>query len=76
LDRFNKLTEDEKQVERIQENLRMGKWAVGEKIRSYDEDIWEMEQQQRREMGLIDFPDRDELEGGYDFRQHAQEDDE
>jgi hypothetical protein len=57
LDRLNKMSDEEKQVELITKNLRMGKWSIGGRIHAYDGEIWEIEQQQRREMGIIDFPD-------------------
>jgi hypothetical protein len=57
LDRLNKMSDEEKQVELITKNLRMGKWSIGGRIHAYDGEIWEIEQQQRREMGITDFPE-------------------
>ena len=57
LDRLNRMSDDEKEVELITKNLRMGKWSIGGRIHAYDGEIWEIEQQQRREMGIVDFPD-------------------
>jgi len=57
LDRLNNMSDEEKQVELITKNLRMGKWSIGGRIHALDGEIFDIEQQQRREMGISDFPD-------------------
>lgn len=52
LDRLNKLSEEERRVELQLKNLRMGKWAIGKKISSYNEEVQRIERQQRVDMGL------------------------
>ena len=56
LDRLNRMSDEEKEVELITKNLRMGKWAIGGRIHALDGEIFDIEQQQRREMGISDFP--------------------
>jgi hypothetical protein len=56
LDKLNNMTEEERQIELMKKRLRMGDWAIGGKIHVYDGDIYEIEAQQRRDMGISDFP--------------------
>ena len=56
LQRFNKLSEEERKVELIAKNLRIGKWSIGGKIHAYDGEVMEIERIQRAEMGLDEFP--------------------
>ena len=52
LDRLNKLSEEERRVELQLKNLRMGKWSIGKKISSYNEEVQRIERQQRVDMGM------------------------
>ena len=63
IDNYNKMSDERKAVELTKQRLRMGDWAIGGKIHSYDGEVWEIEQRQRREMGIVDFPDSDSYFG-------------
>jgi hypothetical protein len=70
LDRLNKLSEEERRVELQLKNLRMGKWSIGKKISSYNEEVQRIERQQRVDMGMETdenqpdaFGDMDEYDG-------------
>jgi hypothetical protein len=64
LAKYNKMNEDEKQVEQIKQRLRMDEWSIGARIHAYDGEVWEIEERRRREMGIVDFPDSGEVEFG------------
>jgi hypothetical protein len=76
---FDKMDDDEKVVELIKKNLRIGRWAVGgtKAIWAYDADQYERERIEREKAGIIDFPgsnivfDAEETHfgDGYDFTQ-------
>ena len=55
LSKFDKLSDEERTVELIKKNLKMGDWAAGSKIYAYDAPHWEMERQQRIDAGMMDF---------------------
>jgi hypothetical protein len=55
LSKFDKLSDEERTVELIKKNLKMGDWAAGSKIYAYDAGHWEMERQQRIDAGMMDF---------------------
>lgn len=55
LSKFDKLSDEERTVELIKKNLKMGDWAAGSKIYAYDAGHWEMERQQRMDAGMMDF---------------------
>lgn len=55
LSKFDKLSDEERTVELIKKDLKMGDWAAGSKIYSYDAGHWEMERQQRMDAGMMDF---------------------
>jgi hypothetical protein len=55
---FNKLSDEERQVELINKRLGLGKWAVGgtKLIYAYDKDYYDLERQKRIAAGITDFP--------------------
>ena len=55
LSKFDKLSDEERTVELIKKDLKMGDWAAGSKIYAYDAAHWEMERQQRIDAGMMDF---------------------
>jgi len=55
LSKFDKLSDEERTVELMKKSLKMGDWAAGSKIYSYDAGHWEMERQQRIDAGMMDF---------------------
>lgn len=52
LDRLNRMSEEERRVELQLKNLRMGKWSIGKKISSYNEEVQRIERQQHVDMGM------------------------
>jgi hypothetical protein len=58
LAKFDKLNPEERRIEVIKKNLRMGQWAVGgtSLIYAYDADYWDLERQKRLDAGIVDFP--------------------
>ena len=55
---FDKLTDEERAVEKINKKLGIGKWAVGgtKLIYAYDKDYYDLEREKRLSAGIIDFP--------------------
>ena len=82
ISKFGRMTEEEKTVELVNKRLGLGDWAVGgtKAIRLYDPAQYELERQQRAEMGLTDFageyvPEGEAGdEGGYDNAQMGEDD--
>jgi hypothetical protein len=54
---FDRMSDDERRVELMKKQLRMGQWAVGgsSKIIRYNADFYDIESEQRREAGIQDF---------------------
>jgi hypothetical protein len=64
---FNKMTDEERQIELQNKRLGIGKWAVGgtKLIHSYDKEYYDKERQKRIAAGISDFPgQQDELYQG------------
>ena len=64
---FNKMTDEERQIELQNKRLGIGKWAVGgtKLIHSYDKEYYDLERQKRISAGISDFPGQeDELYQG------------
>jgi len=57
---FDKLSDEERQVELMNKRLGLGKWAVGgtKLIYAYDKEYYDLERQKRIAAGIIDFPGR------------------
>jgi hypothetical protein len=82
INRFDVLTPEGKRVEKMKKKLGLGEWAVGgtNAIRTYDEEQYRRETEQRKTMGFDDFQ-RDTIdysglngdEGGYDNVQMAED---
>jgi hypothetical protein len=55
---FDKLGDDEKQIELMNKRLGLGQWAVGgtKLIYAYDKDYYDLERQRRLDAGIMDFP--------------------
>jgi hypothetical protein len=55
---FDKLTDEERAIEKMNKKLGIGKWAVGgtKLIYAYDKDYYDLERQKRLDAGIIDFP--------------------
>lgn len=55
---FDKLSDEERGVERMNMKLGIGRWAVGgtKLIYAYDKDYYDQERQKRMDAGIIDFP--------------------
>lgn len=55
---FDRLTDDERAIEKINKKLGLGKWAVGgtKLIYAYDKDYYDQERLRRLDAGMIDFP--------------------
>ncbi len=55
---YNKLTDEERAIELMNQRLGIGKWAVGgtKLIYAYDKDYYDLERQKRIAAGIIDFP--------------------
>ena len=76
---YRALSDEERKMERTNQMLGLGKWAVGgtKLIYAYDKDYYDLERQKRLDAGIMDFPGQgmDGEEGGeYDelgFRQHG-----
>jgi len=67
---FDKLSDEEREVELNNKRLGLGKWAIGgsKLIYAYDKDYYDLERQKRIAAGIIDFPghgngEMDEPEG-------------
>jgi hypothetical protein len=82
---YRALSDEERKMERMNQMLGLGKWAVGgtKLIYAYDKDYYDLERQKRLDAGIMDFPgqsvnDMDGEEGGeYDelgFRQYGDDD--
>jgi len=58
VENFDKLGTDEKQIEKVNKLLGLGKWAVGgtKLIYAYDKDYYDLERERRLDAGIIDFP--------------------
>jgi len=54
---LDRMSDDERRVELMKKQLRMGQWAVGgsSKIIRYNADFYDLESDQRREAGIQDF---------------------
>lgn len=89
INRFERLTPEEKAVEKMKKKLGLGEWAVSgtKAIYAYDPEQYERERLQRLEMGFQDFlpagaiqlPEGDEAtgyggDGGYDNEQTREDD--
>jgi hypothetical protein len=59
---FNKLTDEERHIERTNMKLGIGKWAVGgtKVIHSYDKEYYDQERHKRNAAGISDFPGQGE----------------
>ena len=57
---YDKLTEEEHAMEKINQRLGLGKWSVGgtKLIYAYDKDYFDLERQKRMNAGIVDFPDQ------------------
>jgi hypothetical protein len=55
---FDKMTDEERAVEKMNKKLGIGKWAVGgsKLIYAYDKDYYDQERLRRLDAGMIDFP--------------------
>jgi hypothetical protein len=82
---FNKLTDEQRRMERTNMNLGLGKWSVGgtKLIYSYDKEYYDQERQKRTAAGISDFPgqgedskDRAVDEFGFDENNDEYNDDE
>ena len=47
LGRYNKMTEEERDVERLKQTLKLGRFDIGTKAFKYDADFWEQQRQER-----------------------------
>jgi hypothetical protein len=58
LKEFDKLTDEERAIEKLNKKLGIGKWAVGgtKLIYAYDKDYYDQERLRRLDAGMIDFP--------------------
>ena len=79
--RFDRMSDEEKGVEKMKKNLGLGEWAVGgtKAIYSYDPEQYERERVQRLEMGFDNLQGEQEqnemgAEGGYDVDQMLEDD--
>ena len=59
---FNKLTDEQRQIELQNKRLGIGKWAVGgtKVIHSYDKEYYDLERQKRISAGISNFPGQEE----------------
>jgi hypothetical protein len=57
LKEFDKLTDEERAIEKLNKKLGLGKWAVGgtKLIYAYDKDYYDLERTRRLDAGMIDF---------------------
>jgi hypothetical protein len=55
---FDRLSDEERAIEKINKKLGIGKWAVGgtKLIYAYDKDYYDQERLRRLDAGMIDFP--------------------
>jgi len=62
---FNKLTDEERRMERTNMNLGLGKWSAGgtKLIYSYDKEYYDQERQKRTAAGISDFPGQEDAKG-------------
>jgi hypothetical protein len=45
--RFNKMTDEQRDIERLKQNLKLGRFDIGTKAFKYDSDFWELQRQER-----------------------------
>lgn len=77
INRFDRLTPEEKAVEKMKKRLGLGEWAVGgtKAVYAYDPEQYERERLQRLEMGLQDFAAAGAIQDdGYDVTQTREDD--
>ena len=80
INEFNKLTEEERQIELINKRLGLGKWAVGgtSLTYKYDADYYDLERRKREAAGIGSHPDEiSHLLGelGHEYEAENQEED-
>ena len=57
IQRFDRIVDpEEKAVELMKKNMKMGEWYVGKNVYAYNADYWDQERQKRIDAGIIDFP--------------------
>ena len=58
LKEFDRLTDEERAIEKLNKKLGLGKWAVGgtKLIYAYDKEYYDQERTRRLDAGMIDFP--------------------
>ena len=58
INKFDKMSDEEKKIELMKKKLGLGDWAVGgtKLIYAYDKDYYDLEREKRIEAGIVDFP--------------------
>jgi hypothetical protein len=80
LDEFNKMSDEERKIKRMNMQYGIGEWAVGgtKVIYSYDKEYFDLEQQKRMAAGINDFPGQEdegmEADNSYDHNQYGEDD--
>jgi hypothetical protein len=65
INKFDKMSDEEKKIELMKKKLGLGDWAVGgtKLIYAYDKDYYDLEREKRIEAGIVDFPGLDANQG-------------